>query len=78
MLALATGWTDDVIAGLSASFRAACHHVLFLRTLIPDDGLPVIPALSSVREPDQKRAIAQAHLAQSQLREYLFPEDTDV
>ena len=78
MLALATGWTDEMIAGLSASFRAACHHVLFLRTLIPEDGMPVLPELGTVRDPKQKRAIGQAHLAQAKLREFLFPEDDDV
>ena len=78
MLALATGWTDDVIAGLSASFRAACHHVLFLRTLVPEDGMPSLPELGSVRDQKQKAVIARAHLAQRQLREFLFPEDDDV
>ncbi len=41
MLALATGWTEQVIAGdgpagITDDFRRACHHALYARALTKD------------------------------------------
>lgn len=77
MLALATGWTPDVLAELPAKFRAACHHVLLMRTLLPDEGLAPLPDTAGMTG-QQKAAIARAAIAQAELRKLLFPEDDDV
>ncbi len=41
MLALATGWTEQIIAGegpagITDDFRRACHHALYARALARD------------------------------------------
>ena len=75
MLALATGWTPDVLADLPGPFRRACHWALFTRTIVGSDGLiePERPAVGSSLEArktygEQMRDIAR-------IRKTLFPED---
>lgn len=77
MLALATGWTPDVLAELPAKFRAACHHALLLRTMLPE-GLPPIPRSTAGMTVQQKADLARAAVAQADLRKFLFPEDDGV
>jgi hypothetical protein len=73
MLALETGWTPDVIATLSARFRAACHWWLYVRTLLPE-GFPEMPSLNGM-SPMQKADVAKQRIQLAKLRTVVFPAD---
>ena len=76
MLALATGWTPDVLVELPLRFRAACHWMLYARTIIGDEGLNV-PSPGAFSDPAQKQHAAKNAMIAKQIREALFPEDDD-
>lgn len=73
MLALETGWLPSEIASLPARFRAACHHVLYVRTLIPD-GLPDLQITKDMSV-DQRLAIGAKRAHGATVRAWLFPDD---
>ena len=76
MLALATGWTPDVLAELPLRFRAACHWALYARTIVGDEGLNV-PSPGAFADPVQKVQAAKNSVIAGQIRKALFPEDDD-
>lgn len=71
MLALATGWTPDVLADLPGRFRRACHWALYVTRMAPD-GLQDIDLAGLT--PEQKVEAAKAKLEMQAIRELLFPE----
>lgn len=75
MLALATGWTPDVLAELPARFRAACHWRLYTGTIAGPDGLPSTEAAPGTRMTPELQA---QRVGVMRLRKLLYPEDDDV
>lgn len=75
-MALATGWTPDVIAELPTRFRAACHWRLYAGALAGPEGFPStdIPAGAPT---DVRLAIGQQRAQIGKLRTVLYPEDED-
>lgn len=73
MLAVATGWTPDVLADLPLDFRSACHWTLYVKALVGDEGLPdlTVPQGAS---PAQRLEIGKARAAQARLRKVLYPD----
>ena len=72
MLAMATGWTPDVLADLPARFRASCHWSLYAQTIAGPDGLPgtdLAPGQKATPEFQAQR------VAVMKLRNLLYPED---
>lgn len=76
MLALATGWTPEVIGQVSDRFRRACHWAIYARTIAGPKGLPSIeiPANAPM---EQRLAIQSVRADVLRLRSHLFPEDGD-
>lgn len=77
MLALATGWTPDVLRELPTPFRAACHWTLYARTIVGSDGLPSTEIPVSAGMGDRLDAMKQS-AALLPIRQTLYPEDVDV
>lgn len=77
MLALATGWTPDVIARLPSRFRAACHWALFVRSTVGDEGFPStdVPMTAPV---EARREAARVSVEIDKIRKLIYPEDEDV
>lgn len=74
MLALATGWTPDVLAAMPARFRASCHWALYARTLSGPEGLPSSDIPSSLPW-SQKIELQKRNVQVAKLRDILYPED---
>lgn len=76
MLALATGWTPDVLRKLPTGFRSRCHWVLYVRSIAGNEGLPddSVPQRGS---PDEIREAIRRRQAIAEIRANLFPEDDD-
>lgn len=76
MLALATGWTPDVLAELPIGFRSAAHWALYAQAISGPEGLPSteLPAGAS---PDVRRAVMAQNAALLPIRDALYPEDED-
>lgn len=76
MLALATGWTPDIITDLAVRFRAACHWALYVGAIAGPEGLPQVTVPRGV-PPEQRLAAAKAIAELARLRSDLYPEDED-
>lgn len=76
MLALATGWTPDVIGDLPDAFRRACHWVLYVRARVPR-GIPPIPKASRGMSTADRAEIARLSVDIAELRRDLFPAEED-
>ena len=73
ILALETGWLPEQIASLPARFRAACHWVLFIRTVLPD-GISDVPITSGMTL-DERLEAGKRRGALIELRSLIFPAD---
>lgn len=76
MLALATGWTPDVIADLPAAFRDGCHWAMYAQAVAGPEGLPSVDIPSHLPMA-QKVELQKARVEILKLRDTLYPEDTD-
>ena len=76
MLALATGWTPDVLADLPMRFRAACHWATYVRAIAGDEGLP---STSIPRQADAATRLEhlRVNAEVGRLRTLLYPEGDD-
>lgn len=75
MLALATGWTPDVLAELPLPFRAACHWALYAQAICGPEGFPDTTPPSPGADPKVRLAIAKQGIAIREHRALLFPDD---
>ncbi len=73
MLALATGWTPDVLADLPERFRRACHWALYAQAVVGPEGLPTITVPHGAPLEERARAL-RAMAAIDQVRRGLFPD----
>lgn len=73
MLALATGWTPDVLAELPMSFRASCHWALYAAAIAGPEGLPSTDIPKGASQ-ETRLAILQQSAHIGRLRTVLYPE----
>jgi len=79
MLALATGWTPDVVAGetgqVSAAFREAAHWTLYVQAIVGPEGLPRADEPQKVTEQSARAARLQLRALLATIHKLLYPED---
>lgn len=76
ILALETGWTDRRIDALSSRFRAACHWVLYVRSIVGDEGLSEV-TIPRNAPPEDRLAAMKVRADVGALRSTLYPDDDD-
>lgn len=74
MLALATGWTPDVIGRLPLPFHVACHWVLYVHAIAPQ-GLPDLGPAPLGLTDAQRAQRAAAVGERARLSSILYPAD---
>lgn len=74
MLALATGWTPEVIGSVPEGFRRALHWALFVQAIVGTEGFPSTEVGPSAPR-EARIAAAKLAVELTKTRALIYPED---